>query len=244
MPGRCAAGHVIDRTLHAMREEVRTAARGLWVDQRRVAPWEWRRAARRRFDRASRNPGLAQSEVPPHRIERRPRNPRGPGQRGLSVPVFNLQSLPGEDALEDAGPCVDEVQSLSFVPRVVWQSSKMWRARDRRARHHDDVPLALVVVSGYLFMGEPVWHVAFPVMRAKRHLTTGGGRRQQADIPVPAHSIANVTLDEGRYHARSADRIRDCPGNKACEIVLGLRRLCQRRLLRPSKSMRLPECPY
>jgi hypothetical protein len=27
------------------------------------------------------------------------------------------------------------------------------------------VPLALVVVSGYLFMGEPVWHVALPVIR-------------------------------------------------------------------------------
>ena len=90
-----------------------------------------------------------------------------PGQGGLSAPVFDLQSLPGEDALDDAGLRVDEMQSLSVMPRVVWRPMEMWRARDRQARHHDDVPLAFVVVSGYLFMSEPAWHVALPVLRAK-----------------------------------------------------------------------------
>ena len=44
---------------------------------------------------------------------------------------------------------------------------EMWRARNRRARHLDDVPLALVVVSGYLFMGVPVGHVTLRMMCAK-----------------------------------------------------------------------------
>jgi len=84
------------------------------------------------------------------------------GKKGLRVPVFNLQSLAGEDALEDAALCVDEMESLTVVPCVAWQSSKMWRARDRRARHHDDMPLAFVVVSSYLFMRVPAWHVLSP----------------------------------------------------------------------------------
>jgi hypothetical protein len=88
-------------------------------------------------------------------------------ERELSAPVFDLQSLPGEGALEEAGLRVDEMQSLSVMPCVVWRSMEMWGARNRRARHHDDVPLALVVVSGYLFMGEPSWHVALPVMRTR-----------------------------------------------------------------------------
>jgi hypothetical protein len=74
--------------------------------------------------------------------------------------IFNLQSLPGADAFEDAGLVVDAMQSLSVIPCVVWRSLEMWRARDRRARHHDDVPLAFVVVSGCLFMGVSVRHVA------------------------------------------------------------------------------------
>lgn len=89
-------------------------------------------------------------------------------ERGLPAPVFDLQSLSGEGALEDAGLPVDEMKSLSVMPCVVWRSLEMWRARDRRARHQDDVPLAFVVASGYLFMGVSVRHVALRVMRAKR----------------------------------------------------------------------------
>ena len=85
-----------------------------------------------------------------------------------AAPVFNLQSLPAEDALEDAGLRVDEAQSLSIMPCVVWRSLQMRRTRDWRARNHHDVPLALVVVASYLFMGEPVWPFALLVMGVKR----------------------------------------------------------------------------
>ena len=61
------------------------------------------------------------------------------------------------------------MQRLSVMPRVVGRPMEMWRARDRQARHQDDVPLALVVVSGDLFVTEPVsepaGHVALPVLR-------------------------------------------------------------------------------
>src|ERR1700737_4458050 len=63
-----------------------------------------------------------------------PRKLPGPGEsaRVLSAPGFDLQSLPGDDALEDAGLRVNEVQRLSVAPCVVRRSLEMGRARDRR----------------------------------------------------------------------------------------------------------------
>jgi hypothetical protein len=121
---------------------------------------------------------------------------------GLSTPGFDPQSLLCEDALEDAGICVDEVQCLSVMPGVVWRSLEMWRARDRRARHHDDVPLALVVVGGYLFMAEPVWHVALTVMRAKRQAWRDG-------LSAPAQCTPGVSqvLDVVDRFAMSGRRV-------------------------------------
>src|SRR6185436_5695857 len=49
----------------------------------------------------------------------------------LSAPGFDLQSLPGDRALEDAGLRVNEVQRLSVAPCVVRRSLEMGRARDR-----------------------------------------------------------------------------------------------------------------
>ena len=103
---------------------------------------------------------------------------------GLSAPGFDLQSLPGDDALEDAGLRVNEVQRLSVAPCVVRRSLEMGRARDRRARHHDDVPLALVVVGDQLFMGDSVWHVVVPLVRARRQ----AGARPHP-VPSSAYSL-------------------------------------------------------
>jgi hypothetical protein len=110
---------------------------------------------------------------------------------GSAAPVFNLQSLPGAIAFEDTGLVVDQTQRLSAIPGVMWRSMEMWRARDRRARHHDDVPLAFVVVSGYLFMGVSVRHVALRVMR----FVNVGSRDERESMHLPECPYERVAVD-------------------------------------------------